>query len=121
MDIAPLAPLIGIDRENRLPALLGAERTQEIFRRMSNRCRRYAGLLNAEQAGNDVAVAGDALKWLGRGSERFLDVVGRAAFGKQRPVRTTLRGGFRQLAGARVGAHDSNSPSFNSVRSDFLL
>ena len=66
MDIAPLAPLIGIDRENCLPTLLGRERAHEIFRRLSNRSDRYASFLDAEQTGNDVAVAGDTREQLRR-------------------------------------------------------
>src|SRR5919106_4783154 len=110
VNVAPLAPLIGIDWEKRFGALLRAQCSEKCFRSFADRLRRDAGLFNAEQAGNDRSIGRDALERLGRGGERFLHIVRSSALGVERPIGTALGAGFRRTACAWIAVTHGQDP-----------
>ncbi|MND05161.1 hypothetical protein D3C83_257850 [compost metagenome] len=67
MDVAPFAPLIGVDGKERFGALLGSQRREKCFGGFLNGSHRDAGFVNAEQARDDIAVAGNPFERLGGG------------------------------------------------------
>ena len=64
MNIAPLAPLIGVDGEKGFGALLGADRVEKSRGGFAYRLRRNTGLLNFKQTWNHGSVGGDPFERL---------------------------------------------------------